>query len=128
MHTLRAHARITSHFSRRRRGAGTPACRVDTRVDPLTRKPQNAAADMSVRATSGAAKLILARVLRVRSQRQSVYRHRTFNQAPPVAVLTTSVVSRKWLSNWHPCPSVSIRGQFPNSIHEISSPDVERIA
>jgi serine/threonine protein kinase len=26
-------------FAARRRGAGTPACRVDTRVDPLTRKP-----------------------------------------------------------------------------------------
>jgi hypothetical protein len=61
---LRAHARITSHLLRRGRGAGTPACRVDTRVDPLTRKPQNAemslcAADTSGYATSGATQLFL---------------------------------------------------------------------
>ena len=53
-----------SHLLRMRRGAGTPACRVDTRVDPLTGSPQNAemslgAADTSVRATSVAAKLFL---------------------------------------------------------------------
>jgi hypothetical protein len=31
-------SRITSYLQRRRRGAGTPACRVDIHVDPLTRK------------------------------------------------------------------------------------------
>src|SRR5579863_2727535 len=35
---FRIAARITSGLLRRGRGAGTPACRVDTRVDPLTRK------------------------------------------------------------------------------------------
>ncbi len=36
---LRAHAGIMSHLLQRRRGAGTPARRVDTRVDPLARTP-----------------------------------------------------------------------------------------